>query len=129
MICDNGESCSSFNGSWPESSGPNPYGTSSLYSLNDGDTYTWSPELSQTGDYEVYMGWTYHSTRCTECPVTISCGGGVLDVVYVNQQQDVGQWNYLGTYALEAGSECSVTITAEGSPSTCADAVMMVILD
>ena len=127
IICDNGESCTSSTGSWAVSSGPDPYGTTSLYSYrNDGDTYTWSPELSQTGDYEVYMGWTYHSTRCTECPVTISCGGGVLDVVYVNQQQDGGQWNYLGTYALEAGNECSVTITAEEPPSTCADAVKLV---
>jgi hypothetical protein len=122
IICDNGEPCTSYSGKWYTSGGSNPYGTSSLFSRN-GATYSWTPTLPQAGYYEVYIWWTEYSSRCTNCPVTISCGGEVLDTVSSNQLQNGGQWNYLGIYDLESGTNCSVTITAEGAPSTCADAV------
>ena len=132
LICDNGEPCTSFTGSWPVSGGECPYGDNSIYS-RDWMTHTWSPELPQTGKYEVYMWWTYFESRCDTCPVTISCGAETIDTIHVNQlDEDLAcQWNLLGTYDFEAGTECRVTITAEGVPSqvpgkiasTCADAV------
>src|SRR5437867_2861190 len=39
----------------------------------------------------------------------------------VNQLRNGGRWNYLGTYSL--ARKTSVTLTAEGPLSTCADAV------
>jgi hypothetical protein len=48
-------------------------------------------------------------------------------VVYVNQTQNGGTWNYLSTYSFDAASGGNVMITAEDSvPSYCADAVKFV---
>jgi hypothetical protein len=53
----------------------------------------------------------------------------VLDTVALNQKGGGGQWNLLGSYALEAGTACSVAVTSPGSYSTIADAVKFVLTD
>ena len=128
IIVDNGESGTSSTGSWSPSSAPDPYGANSLWSRN-GATYTWHADLAVTGVYEVYMWWTEWSSRSTAAPVTIEYGGA-SDVVPVNQRQNGGTWNLLGTYVFDAAAGATVTITAEGSypASYCADAVRFVYL-
>ena len=60
----------------------------------------------------------------------ISCDGGLIDTLHVNQQQDGGQWNLLGPYYLEGGNICSVTILSGDSGfQTCADAVRFVHME
>ena len=128
IIIDNGEPGTSYIGNWEVSGGTNPYGTDSLWSADDG-TYTWHADLPQTGVYEVYMWWTYHDSRGNRAPVTIDYNGG-SQVVYVNQQQNGGMWNHLGTYSFDGASGGTVTIYARDSyPTTyCADAVKFVYL-
>jgi lysophospholipase L1-like esterase len=125
-VIDNGDPGTSSTGIWDVSSGTNPYDTNSLYS-SDGATYTWTFTPSQTGDYEVSMWWTYRPTRSSNVPVDIQNAGGT-DRVYINQLQNGGQWNVLGTYPFTAGVSYNVTVTAQGSATTCADAVRFVFL-
>lgn len=74
----------------------------------------WTPALSAGGDYEVYARWTAHANRATDATYTIHHAGGETAVV-VNQQQDAGQWNLLGTFTLNAsGSDVELTDQANG---------------
>jgi hypothetical protein len=126
IICDNGDLCSSSSGAWEMISEHDSYESSSLISEKK-STFTWSPDIPEAGSYAVYMWWSSGFANCSSCPVTISCNGELIDTVYVNQQQDGGQWNFLGTYSLESGNGCRVTIIAEGLDiPTCADALKLV---
>ncbi|MEW6442361.1 MAG: hypothetical protein AB1640_15595 [bacterium] len=122
-ICDNGDSCTSFTKVWQVSGGVRPYGDEALYG-KWGATYTWDFRAPRAGNLNVYMWWTEYASRCTDCPVTLECGGRVLDNFTLNQQENGGKWNWLGGYPVQQGQSCSVTIEAEGGESTCADAVM-----
>ena len=65
--------------------------------------------------------------HCGSCPVDITCNGELRDTLYLDQRHDGRQWNLLGTYNLESGNACSVTLTSEDSSlKTCADAVRFV---
>ncbi len=100
VIIDNGDSdVTSSTGTWQTSSGDDPYGTSSLYARPDA-TYTWDLDSSYSaGFYDVYMWWTETTTRGDNVPVDVNGVG----TVYINQQSDGGQWNYLGNYYFDSG--------------------------
>ena len=66
--------------------------------IPQGETATWAPNTS--GDYAIYAKWTAHANRATDAKYTIQHSGG-SDTVAVNQQQNGGQWNLLGTYTLD----------------------------
>ncbi len=121
-IIDNGGAGTSYTGSWGVSGAANPYGSSSLWS-RDGATYSWSFTPSAGGNYEVSMWWTAYTSRSSSIPVDIQHAGGTTRVT-INQLQNGGKWNVLGTYAFVAGQSYKVTITSQPGPSsTCADAV------
>jgi len=127
-IIDNGDPDTSFTGDWRVSGGSNPYGDDSLWSRG-GSTYTWTFTPSESGVYQVSMWWTQYDSRSSNIPVTIEHSGGTA-TEYINQQENGGQWNILGTYSFEAGLSYSVTITSQPSPaSTCADAVRFIMND
>ncbi len=128
ITCDNGESCTSSSGTWKTTYRTDAFNKYSLLSNTKG-TYIWNPYLPQTGSYEVYLWWSSKHSSCSNCPVTISCGGEVLDTVAVNQKAGGGQWNLLGSYELEQGTACTVTVKSPGSYSTIADAVKFVLTD
>lgn len=62
-----------------------------------------------TGVYEVFEWHPMGSNRPTDARHTIKHRDGET-VVLVNQQINGGQWNSLGLYALEGGTDCVVTI-------------------
>ena len=129
VTCDNGSPFTSFSGIWDESDKPDSYGGTSLISRESG-THTWTPDLLKEGYYQLYMWWSSSMANCSSCPVEISCDGGLIDTLYVDQQQDGGQWNLLGPYDLEGGNACSVTIlSGDSSLKTCADAVRFVYME
>jgi hypothetical protein len=120
-IIDNGDMATSSSGIWKVSGGADPYGSPSLFSKSSGGRYTYSSDLY--GRHEVALWWTEYSSRCSNVPVRIYDGNSLLDTVYVNQRQDGGQWNVLGSY--EFSGRARVEIVSQGSScSTCADAVM-----
>jgi pectate lyase len=120
---DNGDAATTATGTWKVSSGADPYGANSLYSTQAGDTYTFSIDLPQSGNYEVFLWWTTYSNRRTDVPVDITHAGGTA-TVSVDQQHDGGQWNSLGTWAFN--DLATITIHSLGDGTTCADAVKLV---
>ena len=124
-IIDNGSVQTSSTGTWKNSGGKGPYGTSSLWSKTPGDTYTFA--LRQAGTYEVYARWTLWPSRLSSVPVEIRDGDSLLETVSINQTANGTQWNYLGrwTFADSPG----VTIVSQGPGSTNADAVKFVKID
>jgi PKD repeat protein len=126
-IVDNGDPGASYIGSWTVSSGPNPYGSNSLYSDEPGATYTFlASEVNDT--YEVSLWWTDHNSRCNSVPVDIYDGNSLIDTVYVDHLANGGQWNVLGTYGFISGT-VRVVINSQGSCTTSADAVKFVVAD
>ena len=124
-VVDNGDAETSFTGTWRISGGAEPYGSDSVWS-RDGATYTWTFTPTVSSYYEVYMWWTEWPSRSADVPVAIMNSDGT-STVYINQQENGGQWNILGTFFFEEGTTYSVTITAQpGLSSTCADAVRFV---
>ena len=119
LVIDNGDSGTKATGTWKVSGGPDPFGTESLYSNAASDTYSF--ETSITGNQEVYLWWTEYSNRCTSVSVKIFNGTKPLGTVKINQQQNGGQWNALGTYNFSG--KAKVTILSTGGCTTSADAV------
>ena len=122
VILDNGDAGTSSTGTWSVSGGEDPYGNRSLYSNDAGATYTF--EAYVDGPHQVCMWWTYYSNRCTMIPVEIYDGYTLVDTVYVNQQENGGQWNVLGTY--DFAGTATVVVISEGGCTTCVDAVRFV---
>ena len=127
IIIDNRNATTSKRGTWSVSRGAKPYGADSFWS-RDGATFTWYFTPPQSGNYKLSMWWTYWSSRSTSVPVDIEHSGATTRV-YINQQQNGGKWNIIGTYLFEAGKSYRVTITAHPYPSsTCADTVKFVYI-
>jgi hypothetical protein len=121
-IIDNKDAATARTGTWASSGATGFYGTDSVWS-RDGDKFTWYFTPSQTGQYQVAMWWTTWPSRAANIPVSISNASGSA-VVYVNQQQNGGIWNTLGSYTFNAGTRYAVTMTSMPDPaSTCADAL------
>jgi hypothetical protein len=127
-IIDNGDPQTSSIGTWAISSALDPYGSNSVWSYS-GATYTWKFIPVVTAVYKVSMWWTALSSRSSAVPVTIQ-NSGETNYVTINQQQNGGQWNELGQYPMDAGTQYKIIVTAPtGSPpSTCADAVRFEIV-
>jgi hypothetical protein len=125
IIVDNTSSSSSRTGTWQTSTAPGYYNTGSVYATN-GATFTWNFTPTQTGTHTVYMWWTEWSSRSTSVPVVIKHANGT-STVYVNQQDNGGQWNTLGSYTFNSGTSYYVKLTAPAAPATTsADAIKVV---
>ncbi|MCP4990078.1 MAG: hypothetical protein GY928_29755 [Colwellia sp.] len=123
VIVDNGGAGATPNGGWSPSGGTPYYGSKSVYSKDPAGTYTYTATVSDTGLQEVSMWWTEWRSRCTEVLVDISDGVYPLETVTINQQDDGGKWNILGSYEFTTGT-ANVIINAVGNAcSTNADAV------
>jgi len=112
-------------GWWP-SSYANPYGSGSIGSdVNQGSTATWMAGLS--GIYEVYAWWTEGLYRPNDAEYTINHATG-SDTVNVNQLQNGGQWNLLGTYSFSGSGSVVLTDASSdpGADAVCADAIKFV---
>jgi hypothetical protein len=122
IIIDNRDAETSQTGTWKVSGGTDPYRANSVYSRN-GATFTWHFTPSQSGIYEVSMRWTAWASRSLNVPVDIEHSDGVA-TVYVDQQENGGQWNVQGQYYFESGTTYDIKITSQRYPSsTCADAI------
>ena len=119
IIIDNGDPNTEASGLWNVSSARGFYGPNSIYSRTQSSTYSF--EAACSGVQEVYLWYTAYGNRCTNVPVEIYDGNTYLDTVTVNQQENGGQWNQLGTYSF--GGNAKVTIISNGDCVTSADAV------
>ncbi|MBK8065228.1 MAG: hypothetical protein IPK29_15170 [Betaproteobacteria bacterium] len=88
----------------------------------------WTPNVGQAGSYEVYARWTANANRATNATYTVTHGQGST-ATQVNQQQEGGVWNLLGTYTLAPGTGHRVTLTDEANGYVVADAIRLVAVN
>lgn len=122
IIVDNLDSANTAKtGSWPTSSGANPYAANSVYSRN-GSTFTFTADV--TGQALLHFWFTWSSTRSGSVPVEVYDGTTLLDTLSVDQsiQANAGMWKQIGGPYNFTG-QANIKIIAQGGSSTCADAI------
>jgi len=122
-VIDNGDTGTSFTGKWYVSTGPDPYGTGSLYSNDPDGIYIYEKALN--GNYNVSMWWTSLSKRPDSAIIKIYNDENLLDTKTVNQKVNGGQWNLLGNYYFNGNAKIEI-LSNGGDDYTCADAVKFV---
>lgn len=106
IIVDNGDPGFSASGNWfPSTSVSGYYGDDyqARQTASTSDAATWSFQVHTEGDYEVFARWTSGSNRATTAPYIVDHANGSTTVT-VNQSQNGGQWNSLGTYRFGGAS-------------------------
>jgi hyaluronate lyase len=130
IIVDNGDSSGVAKvGTWTSSTAQSDYyGTNYIHDGNSGKgtkSVTFTPNVTTAGDYKVYVYWSAYPNRATNVPVDIQSSSGTATVT-VNEQQNGGQWNLLGTYPFAAGTAGTVTIRNDSTNGyVVADAVKL----
>ncbi len=114
-------------GEWPVSA--NQHAISGSYRSNNnaatGDTFTWVPRLTESGDYTVEAHYVAGADRATAAPYTIRHSGGQTPRT-VNQTAGTnGVWAGLGTYPFVAGTSHSVVLGDVSNKVVVADAVRL----
>ena len=135
VVVDNKDSGFSRSSYWSESGAVPEYNGSSYYTYKTGMWARWTPNLSLSGNYDVYAFWTCgwnESGKCSwsrdeSAPYLIAYDGGST-TVSVNQRYNYGQWNLLAAgLPFRAGTSGYVTLEHKsGHATTSADAVMFV---
>jgi len=111
---------------WWSSGYANPYAGSSIGSdINLGSTATWSASLD--GTFDVFAWWTSGELRPNDAEYTINHASG-SSTINVNQLQNGGQWNLLGTYPFSGTGSVVLSDTSSdpAAGAVCADAVRFV---
>jgi hypothetical protein len=88
-------------------------------------TVTWTSDIPEDGNYNLYAWWITGGSRATNAPYTIYYNGG-SEIIRVNQKKpgSGGKWNYLRTYNLLAGTSDVVLSDGPGADGTVvADAI------
>ncbi|MBN1378392.1 MAG: RHS domain-containing protein, partial [Gammaproteobacteria bacterium] len=114
-------------GAWPSSSAVIGYTGSNyqFHAAGSGDnSFSWTPNLS--GEYQIYARWTSHANRASNATYTITHSAGT-DNISVNQKQNGGVWNLLGTYTLDTSS--TITLTDDADGYVIADGIQFVPVD
>ncbi|MDH7481597.1 MAG: family 10 glycosylhydrolase [Armatimonadota bacterium] len=97
------------------------YGSDYRYcfiSTSNGNTATYTPTIPQTAsDWQVYTWYPSGTNRPTAAQYIIHTSAGD-DYRYVNQQTNGGQWVYIATYTMNAGTGNYVRITNAGTETT-----------
>ena len=126
IIVDNTDAGCVFSSTWSTSySIPGFYGANySYYSTTSSTNWAkWSPIIPEDGNYRIYMRWAAYTNRPTAVPIEIKHMEGV-STAKVDQTQNGGKWNFLGSYQLNKGQLNYVKVFCSGGGNTIADAVL-----
>jgi hypothetical protein len=108
---------------WTQSASSGFYGTISRETSKSGATATWSCQLPEAGQYQVYVRWTSNPGRTSDAVYTALHAGGQTNISF-DQTVSGGQWMLHGTYNFAANFNAAVSVMASASlQSICADAV------
>jgi hypothetical protein len=89
------------------------YGTNYLFrsTRGSGSNYVqYTPTIATSGNYQIYEWHPQGDKRATDSPHVIQHQGGT-QTIPVNQTKNGGQWNFIGSYPLAAGTNGNVKIT------------------
>jgi len=99
-----------------------------VYVVREGataDAFTWTPTIPAADTYQVYARWPASSANTASAQYTVTHSGGNSSVT-LNQKQNGGSWNLLGTYSFAPGAGHKVSLTAAADGTTIADAILLV---
>lgn len=120
-------------GAWTHSTHSKPYlGDGYLHDANEdkgNKTLTFTPMITQPGEYEVFLGFASFEGRAARVPITLLHSRGE-ETLYVDQTQAPSHWRLLhslGTYHFDVGNQGYVMISNENTEGyVIADAVVFV---
>lgn len=119
-------------GAWTATTAsPGYYGSNYLHDGSTGGTggkkVKFTPTITSTGNYDVYVRWTAAGNRATNAPIDVTYASGTSTFT-VNQQANNGTWVLLGTFAFNAGTTGNVTVRNDGANGyVVADAAMFIL--
>ena len=88
-----------------------------------------TPQITNTGRYQVQLRWTAHSNRASNTPVEIKHASGT-DNITLNQRQNGGEWVAVGTYTFNRGESNYIELSNDNTNGyVIADAVRLIGLD
>ena len=92
----------------------------------EGDRATWTPYVPRADYYKVFAWWCAAGDpdHATDAPYTIYYEGG-SETIDVNQQDNGGQWNLLGTYPFAAGTSGAIVLSDDANGVVVADAIRL----
>ncbi|SCL69514.1 DNRLRE domain-containing protein [Micromonospora peucetia] len=130
VTVDDGDAGTSAVGTWPYSANPDlaPKAVNADYRANNdattGDTHTWVPTLTESGNYRVDVHFVGAFDRATNAPYTVHYNGG-SKTYPVNQTtpDSAGGWVTLGTHPFVAGTTGRVVLGDVAGKAVVADAV------
>lgn len=131
MVVDNADSDQvSITGSWESSTVIDGYVGADYLHDQDQDkgakSVRFTPPITKACTYQVELNWTAHPNRATNVPVDIKHANG-MDTVTLNQQENGGEWNPLGSYTFSADGSEYVELRTDGTDGhVIADAVRLV---
>jgi len=88
------------------------------------NTATWAVNVPEAGDYTIYGRWTSGSNRASNAQYCVTHANGETTAT-LNQQQNGGLWNAIGTFSFEAGTT-TVQLTDVADGYVIADAIKLV---
>jgi len=124
------EDGATYSGSWSYSSGAGSAAYNGDYKYattasSETAWAKWTPNLTRTGNWAVYIYYREGSNRSVKAPYTIYYNGG-SQAFSVNQTTGGGQWNYLATKPFNSGTAGYTKLgngTGESGKVVIADAV------
>ncbi|CAG7641031.1 hypothetical protein ACFQI7_11960 [Paenibacillus allorhizosphaerae] len=131
IIIDNNDSSGvTFAGTWTTStSASGYYGTNYAHDSNTGKSaksIQYTPTITESDDYDVYLIWNQASNRASNVPIDISHSGST-DTIIVNQRANGGKWIWVGRFNFIAGTSGYVKIRTDDTDGyVIADAVRFV---
>ncbi|WP_168118800.1 hypothetical protein [Paenibacillus sp. HB172176] len=126
-VIDNRDAGYSETGAWTTSGLTGQYGSDSRYaSSGSGSSKArWTPDLSEAGQYDVYIWYPAYSNRATDAPLSIAYDGGTSSMT-MDQTANGSQWNLLGTFDFAVGTAGYVELTNDADGYVGADAIAFV---
>ncbi|NUT32694.1 MAG: DNRLRE domain-containing protein [Hamadaea sp.] len=128
ITVDDGDAGTSFSGTWPYST--NPLAAKAIggdYRYNNdatgGHTHTWTPTITEAGDYQVEVHFTAEADRSTATPYTVYYNGGSKAYSVDQTGAADGVWKTLGVHPFAAGTTGKVVLGDVAGKSVVADAV------
>ena len=73
-----------------------------------------TPNLPEDGTYHVYLYWSSNNNRANNVPIDIQHKDGTATVT-MDQRQGDGEWNYVGTWDFDEGTDGNVLIRTDGT--------------
>ncbi|MFD2767079.1 DNRLRE domain-containing protein [Micromonospora eburnea] len=130
VTVDDGDAGTSVVGSWPYSGNTDmtSKAVNGDYRVNNdaatGDTHTWTPTLTESGDYKVEVHYVGAFDRATAAPYTVYYSGG-SKTYHVDQTtpDSAGAWATLGVHPFVAGTSGKVVLGDVANKAVIADAV------